>query len=72
MEHTRRPKPKIGYFGSGLAAYWPQFPRLYESVMATLARHEAYMLCSLQGDLRVTQTVDGEKGCHMMLAKTVL
>lgn len=38
----------------------------------SLTREEAYMLCSLQGDLRVTQTVDGEKGCHMMLAKSVL
>jgi acetamidase/formamidase len=37
-----------------------------------LSREEAYMLCSLAGDLRVTQTVDGEKGCHMMLAKTAL
>lgn len=37
-----------------------------------LTREEAYMLCSLQGDLRVTQTVDGEKGCHMKLAKAVL
>ncbi len=36
------------------------------------ARHEAYMLCSLVGDLRVTQTVDGVKGCHMMLAKAHL
>ncbi|MCL6608464.1 MAG: amidase, partial [Geminicoccaceae bacterium] len=35
----------------------------------TLSRNEAYMLCSLAGDLRVTQTVDGVKGCHMMLAK---
>lgn len=35
----------------------------------TLSRNEAYMLCSLVGDLRVTQTVDGVKGCHMMLAK---
>lgn len=37
-----------------------------------LARHEAYMLCSLAGDLHVTQTVDGVKGCHMMLAKAHL
>ncbi len=35
----------------------------------TLKRHEAYMLCSLAGDLHVTQTVDGVKGCHMMVAK---
>ncbi|WP_108658305.1 acetamidase/formamidase family protein [Acuticoccus kandeliae] len=38
----------------------------------SLTREEAYMLCSLQGDLRVTQTVDGEKGCHMMLPKNAL
>jgi acetamidase/formamidase len=35
----------------------------------SLSRHEAYMLCSLVGDLRVTQTVNVVKGCHMMLAK---
>lgn len=38
----------------------------------SLKPHEAYMLCSLAGDLRVTQTVDGVKGCHMMLAKSCL
>ena len=37
-----------------------------------LEREQAYMLCSLAGDLRVTQLVDGEKGCHMMLAKALL
>ena len=41
MERTLRPKPKIGYFGSGLAAYWPQFPRLHESVLTTLEEHTA-------------------------------
>ena len=35
----------------------------------SLTRSQAYMLCSLAADLRVTQTVDGVKGCHMMLAK---
>jgi len=30
---------------------------------------EAYMLCSLAADLRVTQLVDGEKGVHVMLAR---
>lgn len=34
-----------------------------------LDRTQAYMLCSLAGDLRVTQTVDEVKGCHMMMAK---
>ena len=37
-----------------------------------LSRNQAYMLCSLVGDLRVTQTVDGNKGVHMLLAKACL
>jgi acetamidase/formamidase len=37
-----------------------------------LSPNQAYMLCSLIGDLRVTQTVDGNKGVHMMLAKSTL
>ncbi|HYZ35061.1 MAG TPA: acetamidase/formamidase family protein [Crenalkalicoccus sp.] len=37
-----------------------------------LSRNQAYMLCSLIGDLRVTQTVDGNKGVHMILAKEYL
>ena len=37
-----------------------------------LTRNQAYMLCSLAGNLRVTQLVDGNKGIHMMLAKTLL
>ena len=39
MERSNRPKPRIGYFGSGLAAYWPQFPNLKSSVMATMEKH---------------------------------
>ncbi|HZP47467.1 MAG TPA: acetamidase/formamidase family protein [Vicinamibacterales bacterium] len=34
-----------------------------------LSRDDAYMLCSLAGDLRVTQAVDATKGVHMMIAK---
>ena len=37
-----------------------------------LSRNQAYMLCSLIADLRVTQTVDGNQGVHMMLAKSYL
>ncbi len=37
-----------------------------------LSRNEAYMLCSLAGNLRVTQLVDGNKGVHMMLPKRYL
>ncbi len=37
-----------------------------------LSREEAYMLCSVVGDLRITQVVDGNKGVHMMLPKRYL
>jgi acetamidase/formamidase len=33
---------------------------------------DAYMLCSLAGDLRITQTVNGNKGVHMMMEKALL
>jgi acetamidase/formamidase len=33
---------------------------------------DAYSLCSLAADLRVTQIVDGNKGIHAMLAKSLL
>lgn len=37
-----------------------------------ITRAEAYMLCSLAADLRITQTVNREKGVHMMMAKDLL
>ncbi len=37
-----------------------------------LEGEDAYMLCSLQADLHVTQTVDGNKGIHCMLDKKLL
>jgi acetamidase/formamidase len=36
-----------------------------------LDRYEAYALCSLQADLRVTQVVDGNKGIHAMMPKSI-
>jgi len=36
-----------------------------------IPRDEAYMLCSIAVDLRVTQLVDGTKGIHAMLAKSL-
>jgi acetamidase/formamidase len=39
---------------------------------AGISREEAYMLCSLAGNLRITQTVNREKGVHMMIAKNLL
>lgn len=38
----------------------------------SLTRNQAYMLCSLAGNLRVTQMVDGNKGIHMLLPKALL
>jgi acetamidase/formamidase len=37
-----------------------------------LSREDAYTLCSLAADLRVTQTVNGSKGIHVMLKKSLL
>jgi acetamidase/formamidase len=37
-----------------------------------VSREDAYTLCSLAADLRVTQTVNGSKGIHIMLAKTAV
>jgi acetamidase/formamidase len=37
-----------------------------------ISREEAYALCSMAADFRVTQLVDGNKGIHGMLAKTFL
>lgn len=42
------------------------------SARAGITREEAYMLCSLAGDLRITQTVNREKGVHMMMRKALL
>lgn len=39
------------------------------SSRAGITHEEAYMLCSLAGDLRITQTVNGCKGVHMMMEK---
>ncbi|MFQ5693596.1 MAG: acetamidase/formamidase family protein [Nitrospinota bacterium] len=40
--------------------------------IAGLPPEDAYTLCSLAADLRVTQLVDGNKGIHAMLPKAVL
>ncbi len=37
-----------------------------------ITREDAYTLCSLAADLRVTQAVNGSKGIHVMLAKTAV
>ncbi len=39
---------------------------------ANISREDAYTLCSLAADLRVTQTVNGSKGIHIMLAKSAV
>ncbi|MEX2035339.1 MAG: acetamidase/formamidase family protein [Xanthobacteraceae bacterium] len=37
-----------------------------------ISREDAYTLCSLAADLRVTQVVNGSKGIHVMLEKKLL
>jgi acetamidase/formamidase len=39
---------------------------------SALTREQAYQFCSLAVDFRITQTVNGEKGVHGMLRKTLL
>ncbi|HJO69942.1 MAG TPA: amidase, partial [Rhodospirillales bacterium] len=39
---------------------------------SNIAPEDAYTLCSLAADLRVTQIVDGNKGVHAMLPKWAL
>lgn len=39
---------------------------------AGISRADAYMLCSLAGDLRITQTVNREKGVHLMIEKSLV
>ncbi|MGB6537523.1 MAG: acetamidase/formamidase family protein [Xanthobacteraceae bacterium] len=41
-------------------------------VRTGISREDAYTLCSLAADLRVTQVVNGAKGIHVMLEKTHL
>ncbi|MFC7667164.1 acetamidase/formamidase family protein [Hymenobacter humi] len=36
-----------------------------------LTRDDAYMLCSVAGDLNTTQVVDGTRGAHMILPKSI-
>lgn len=38
--------------------------------LSGISRAQAYMLCSLAADLRITQTVNGCKGVHMMIRKS--
>jgi acetamidase/formamidase len=37
-----------------------------------LSREDAYLLCSLAADLRVTQAVDVTKGVHALIAKSLV
>ncbi|WP_426060493.1 acetamidase/formamidase family protein [Hymenobacter sp. B1770] len=36
-----------------------------------LSRDDAYMLCSVAGDLNTTQVVDGTRGAHMIMPKSI-
>ena len=40
--------------------------------LTNLSREDAYTLCSLAGDLHVTQLVDVNKGVHCVLPKALL
>ena len=42
------------------------------STRSGITRAQAYALCSMAADLRVTQTVNQNKGVHVMLSKALL
>ena len=42
------------------------------SARVGISREDAYTLCSLAADLRITQVVNGSKGVHVMLEKKYL
>jgi acetamidase/formamidase len=42
------------------------------STRTGISREDAYTLCSLAADLRVTQVVNGSKGIHIMLERKYL
>ena len=44
----------------------------YISAECGYSSEDAYALCSMAGDLRVTQIVNGTKGAHFMIKKTLL
>ncbi len=39
---------------------------------SAMSREQAYTLCSLAADLRITQTVNGNKGVHCMMSKDLI
>ena len=46
--------------------------KLIGEVTTPSRAQEAYTLCSIAADLRVTQTVDGNKGIHCIIEKSKL
>ena len=50
----------------------PRHDQADQASSAGLSPQDAYTLCSIAADLRVTQTVDGNKGIHCVLAKAKL
>ena len=44
---------------------------LPQIAMKGISREDAYLLASVAMDLRVTQVVDGAKGVHAVIAKSI-
>ena len=44
--------------------------QVHQSTRSGLSAQDAYTLCSIAADLRITQMVDGNKGVHCVLAKS--
>lgn len=78
------PEPFFGNFGAAPPLHWDRLslkePRVFGGARhdqadrrsQRLSPQDAHTLCSIAADLRVTQTVDGNKGIHCVLAKSKL
>ena len=67
-------RASIGYLPETVPLYTDMTVREYLHYMGELrgmSRDDAYTLCSLAVDLRITQIVNGVKGVHAMLPKSL-
>ena len=73
-----RAETRLGYISMGLDPDLDKAAELATREMVDflaaekkLSREDAYVLCSIAGNLHVTQVVDGTKGVHMTIPKTI-
>ena len=61
---AQRERPRVGVFGIGLAAYWPQFEGLHERLARLPARASRRRLAELGADVVSAGLVDTRQGAR--------